>query len=347
MAVIHIAFMRYHNHLTETTCTQGEDEDRFQCARRLTIAAYQGILYNEFLPVLTGSVLEDYSATDYDEDGDPATMIEANIAFRFHFAVPRGLPVVDSKGLKDVRYNVSVPFPGAEAFSEPGEIPFGGQSFGGGFPFGTLPFLLPSVNGFGTFGEYSFLQVARGMANTKAPQFNEVVSDSLRNLPLAGGGLDIPTLTLKRHEQLGIPSYLTVREHFLQASFYDGTTCNEDLTDSEECFEIITGDQGEAQKLRDGLGILGIVQKVKNIPLWTGFLYEKKVASGILGETQSAVLREQLRRARNFDRFYWGKDLSTSEKNEVEDIKLSDIIEIAFGGSNPINFIQEDVFVIQ
>ena len=102
LIAMHTLWMREHNRVAEDLSKLNpdwNDERTFQEARRIVIAEYQHIIYNEWLPPLLGTdftkayrinPLSNGHSSDYDETLDPRVTNEfATAAFRFgHSIIP-------------------------------------------------------------------------------------------------------------------------------------------------------------------------------------------------------------------------------------------------------------------
>ena len=339
LMLVNLAFIRYHNHLAESECAHlADDEEIFQCARRLNIAVYQHLVYGEFMQALTGQdLISDY--TGYDPSVDPSLSAEFNICSRFHYAQPSDIFQADENCQLDLDFDMP-PIPGLEFFGDPppGTLPFAGIRFNV-FPFGAPTWLLGLPGFFANTDP--FKQLLRSIFCFEAPKFNEKVDDIVRNQPAGAGGVDIPAVTLARHDNLGVESYYNVHKFVLNEEIYGSRGCpavfgtpeKARLPDPWPCFKRVVGsNRRKAQQLKQDLQAVGLVGKLSEIPLWTGCTIEAKADGSLLGRTQNELVREQLRRVRDADRFFYRAPgvLTSSELANVESLKLSSIFRIAF-----------------
>jgi Animal haem peroxidase len=336
LGVVHLAFVRLHNQLTESDFCNAinNDEDRFQCARRLNIAIYQHIVFGELMETLVGRNLND-EYEGYDGALDASLMAEADICARFHFSVPWGIPLADEDCDLLTDY-APPPLRGMDwqGDPQPGWIPFAGVRFNQ-YPIGAFPVILgsPSL----ATGHDPFHQLIRGLTCFNAPKYNEEVDNIIRSQPTPPAGVDVPAHAYARIQQLGIAPFLEVHERMAHGKIYGEEGCpssyrdDATLEDPLSCFTMITGDEDKARRLMDGLRYGGIVPKVKNIPLFAGIVYEKKTGGSHLGTTQTAVIVEQMRRSRDADRFYYLNDLNENEINFVHQFNMNIVLRRAFG----------------
>ncbi|GAB6023039.1 hypothetical protein CHUAL_007131 [Chamberlinius hualienensis] len=113
LTIFHIIFLREHNRIASGLAhlhPEWDDETLFQESRRIVIAIYQNIIYNEFLPVLLGwQKMHEYGlvlsrsgfSDPYDSFTNPSVINEfATAAFRFgHSMVQATIQLVSDKGL--------------------------------------------------------------------------------------------------------------------------------------------------------------------------------------------------------------------------------------------------------
>ena len=103
MAVAQTVFMREHNRLAEELAKlnpKWDDERLYQESRRILIAQWQHITYNEWLPITIGRQkmqqlgllpLQDGFSNDYDANLNPAILNEfVTAAFRFGHSMVQG-----------------------------------------------------------------------------------------------------------------------------------------------------------------------------------------------------------------------------------------------------------------
>lgn len=100
LTVVNSLFIRNHNNLSDKLAIinpHWDDEKLFQEARKINIAIYQKIIYEEWLPILLGEKSKLLTFTSYNENVDASTLNEfSNSAFRiFHSFLPSMLDVRD------------------------------------------------------------------------------------------------------------------------------------------------------------------------------------------------------------------------------------------------------------
>lgn len=166
--------------------------------------------------------------------------------------------------------------------------------------------------------------VLRGLAGQRHQRIDTRVVDDVRNFLFGqpgAGGFDLASLNLQRGRDHGLGSYNDVREALglgRKNGFWD-----------------ISSDVAVVDALAS------VYDSVDDIDLWVGGLAENPVDGGQLGELFRFIVVDQFRRLRDGDRYWYERTLTREERDEVEDLRLSDIIRLntAIGTE-----IQNDVF---
>ncbi|MBT8473559.1 MAG: hypothetical protein KJN99_13205, partial [Marinicaulis sp.] len=153
--------------------------------------------------------------------------------------------------------------------------------------------------------------VLRGLAAQKSQAFDNMIVDDLRNFlfgPPGAGGFDLAALNIQRGRDRGLPSYNDVRE----------ALGLERATD----FSDISSNVSVSEKLAMAYA------DVDDIDLWVGGVSEDSLPGegSQLGETFRAIVVHQFTALRDFDRFWWERDLTRPEKAMIKHVRLSDII---------------------
>ena len=288
LTAVHVVWMREHNRRAAELAAahaDWDDETLYQEARAHTVALYQSIVYNDWLPSLLGSqsgLLGAYSG--YTPSADPRIDLAFSTAvFRFgHTMVPE--LVVP----RDACLDSTIP-PSAG-----GALPFAG---GTGGPF-TIFTLLGLTQGIDT--------VLLDMALTHAFAVDPRVEDSIRDIPGSSVTFDTLATNLNRARMSGIETYTDLRAGYLHGNdrkIYGQGDCPSNAknaaTDPVECFAEITSDPALAATLADLYG------KVTRVDAWVGVVSEDKPAGSILGPTAAAAIADQFARLRDGDRYYF------------------------------------------
>ena len=170
--------------------------------------------------------------------------------------------------------------------------------------------------------------ILRGLAVTAAQATDPHVIDDLRNFlfgPPGAGGLDLASLNLQRGRDHGLPSYNVVRTTFGR--------------DAANGFADVTNEVTRQQALSSVFSSPDLMDP------WMGLLSEDPLPGAAVGPTLQRVLRQQFRRTRDGDRFFYlnDPDLKPALK-EIEASTLAKVIERNTGitGLQPNLFLLKD-----
>ena len=169
--------------------------------------------------------------------------------------------------------------------------------------------------------------ILRGLAKQVAQRLDTLIVDDVRNFlfgPPGSGGFDLASLNMQRGRDHGLPLYNDVRE---QMGLSRATS-----------FQEINSDPDIQMKLQEAYG------DVDSIDLWAGGLAEEPLAGSHLGELFQLIIKAQFEALRDGDRFWYERKLSTSELDEVQLTRLSDVIRRNTGIGAEL---QDNVFNIQ
>lgn len=165
--------------------------------------------------------------------------------------------------------------------------------------------------------------ILRGASTQLAQELDSQVVDDVRNFlfgPPGAGGLDLVSLNIQRGRDHGLADYNQTRV---------------DLgLEPVTSFDQITSNPELAAALEETYGT------VDNIDLWVGGLAEDHLDGSSMGQTFSTIIVDQFERIRAGDRFWYQNVLSGNELLEIENTRLSDIIERNTGIEN----LQTNVF---
>lgn len=156
-----------------------------------------------------------------------------------------------------------------------------------------------------------------------AQEIDNMVIDDVRNFlfgPPGAGGFDLASLNIQRGRDHGLADYNQVREDF-------GLERVEDFSD-------ITSDSEVAAKLEELYG------DVDNIDVWVGGLAEDHAEGSSLGELFTTIIADQFQRIRDGDANWYQNVLSGRQLAEVDNTRLSDILE----RNTDITDLRENVF---
>jgi peroxidase len=166
--------------------------------------------------------------------------------------------------------------------------------------------------------------VLRGLAAQECQAIDLYVIDDVRNFLFGApgaGGFDLAALNVQRGRDHGLPSYNAVREAMGLGRL--------------SSFVQITSDPEVQARLAETYG------EIDAIDAWVGALAEDPLPGAMVGELVATIVREQFAALRDGDRYWYANVLGRRERDQVEGIRLSDVIRAntAIGAEIP-----DDVF---
>jgi hypothetical protein len=317
-------FAREHNRIVSLLPAAMPEEDKFQIARAVVIAAEQYITYNEFLPAM-GLILDPY--TGYDPDIDcGATNEFATIGYRGH-AMIRGVVDVRTQAarystetiqwLEDL--DIKVTFSGAEVRLE---IPMSFTTF-------FQPDLVERVE---------VGPMLQGIGLRAGKKNDELMTNKIRSLtaPMSETTQvvnDLSAVDIARGRDHGLPSYNQVR---LAYGLAPRTSFREITGEESEDFPadplLPPGLEIDEPHSLDWVGLYdidgnpttpeadnavrgvrrtplaarlkGIYGDVEKVDAFIGMICEAHLPGMEFGELQSTIWRREFTRLRDGDRFY-------------------------------------------
>jgi hypothetical protein len=316
LTVLQTLFLDNHNRLAtelHKEYPKWGDKRLFEVARKLNIAEYQEIIYNEWIPdVLGASALARYSGYNPDVNATIATEF-STVAFRFgHTLLSDELQRQGNNGM-----NVAAPVPLAKDFFDPGILHGKGR-----------PTTIDPVTGLTTT---NIGAVLKGDADGNAQAEDEQVISGVRNLlfnevvPDVGFGQDLIALDIERARDNGIGSYNQVRV----ALGLPAVTSFAQITSNVQVQHALQAAYGN----------------VKNIDAFEGGLAEEPLPGSNFGPLFQRIMVDQFTNLRDGDRFFYlNEPFSPSEKVILEQgDTLAKVIEANTGITN----LQKHVFIFE
>jgi len=289
------------------------DQQLFNEARKLNIAQYQSIIYNEWIPAVLGAnALSAY--TGYNPNVNASIANEfSTVAFRFGHSLLSGSIARDLNNGQSAAANV----PLEQDFFDPTIL--NGQEQ----PTGTDP-----VTGLGTTDIGAIL---KGDADSNAQADDVQAINEIRNelfnevVPGVGYGQDLIALDIQRGRDNGIGSYNQVRESMGLAPVTS--------------FSQITSNVQVQQELQAAYG------NVNNIDAFEGGLAEDHVPGSDVGPLFQAIMVNQFTRLRDGDRFFYLNETFTPSEQALlnQGNTLAKVIE----ANTNITNLQSNVFFFQ
>ena len=275
LSTMHTIWVREHNRIATQLGNMNPHWDKervFQESRRIVIAQWQHIIYNEWLPIVLG---KEYMKTfnllpttdgyteDYDPSVDPRINNEfAAAAFRFgHSMIPSHLPARDSSGKDVSSRNLK------HVFNEP---------------------ILLQQPGF-------IENMIRGQAMEDAPAWDPAFNGDIMNHLFDdddSGGLDLPALNIQRARDHGIPGYNRYREICASGSYHAVRDFSELSSDGYLSFD-------DVRKLQL------VYEDVEDIDLFVAGVLETTHSDSLVGPTFKCIIGDQFIRFKRGDRFWY------------------------------------------
>ena len=340
MALINSAFIRRHNqHATNlsTLNSDWDDEKLFQEARKITIAEYQHIVFDEYIPVVLGPITDSIRKyRGYDDEVDTRTSIEfASGAFRYGHSAVSPYNLIQANGSL-YRFTLPAgifgPFPITSS-----QLPFAGQ-LGGPLNVATA---LATAGGIGN--------VLRGLINSVADDVDIQINDVIRNIVFGGSigrGVDLLAVDIFRGRNNGLPSYHELRKKFYNVkglpagdnNIYQacGANKNDPNPDAIACFDLITSNHTLA------LALQSIYGKVNNIDGLVGLLSENRYPGAVFSRTTAGIIAKEYQTKRDGDPWWYEAILTDDELSAVKSVRLSTILSSVYN----LTGLPDNVFVV-
>ena len=213
---MHTTFMREHNRqcdLIKAKHPDWTDEQIYQKARKIVSGIEQSICYNEWLPMMTGTQMPEYTGFNPEINPQISNVFSA-AAFRY------GHSTINSKIIRMDEHGH--PMPGgdmrlAQAFFQPHAIRE-------------------------SEGVTCFL---KGMCYQPEQDVDCKMIDDLRNMlfgPPGAGGMDLAAINMQRGRERGLPDYNTIRQNFGLTPYTDFNEITDDPILVQKLYDVYDGD---------------------------------------------------------------------------------------------------------
>jgi hypothetical protein len=322
LMAIEILFVREHNRQAEIlqqAHPTWTDQQLYEGARQITIAEYQSIVFNEYLPSLLGNgAVANY--TGYDPNVNPSIAnVFSEAAFRFgHSQLDDDIQFLSNNG-SNFAFSYTGPDGSSVAVNTPADVASGdtGIPLLDGF-FNASIMSVPGVEG----------SILKYLSSDVAQSVDLKMVDSVRNVlfgaPGSGaGGEDLFALDVERGRDVGLP---TLNETRIAYGLTPYTS-----------FAQITSDPTVQADLKALYGT------VDNVELFVGGLAENHAAGSSVGSTFGAIIADQFERVRDGDRMWYQNIFSGPQLQAIQNTTLSGLIAANTGTTN----LQSDVFFFQ
>ncbi|WML91261.1 peroxidase family protein [Thiothrix lacustris] len=152
--------------------------------------------------------------------------------------------------------------------------------------------------------------ILRGAASQTAQAVDPMIVDDVRNFLFGQpgeGGLDLASLNIQRGRDHGLAGY----------------------GDAREALGLKPVNSFDSNVWREGFGakLASVYDSPADVDLWVAGLAEKPVGDSLFGETFTAILSDQFTRLRDGDRFFYQNQFSGQQLKDLNNLKLSDILE--------------------
>jgi hypothetical protein len=314
LTALQTLFVRNHNLIAgqlQQLHPTWSDEQLYQEARKLNIAEYQSIIYNEYLPTLLGpDALPQY--TGYKDNVNVSIATEfSTVAFRFgHSMLNNQVQRQDNNG-QNLNLTGGASISLAEDFFDPNLLN----------PSGTIDPLTGQAC-------TDIDPVLKGDADGHAQAMDVEVINAVRNLLFANGQLvdqDLIARDVQRARDDGIGTYNQVRVAYGLPAVTS--------------FAQITSNVQVQNELQAAYG------NVNNIDPFEGGLAEDHVAGSTVGPLFQAIMVDQFTRLRDGDRFFYQNEkLARQERTIVEQ---GDTLAKVIEANTQVTNLQSNVFLFQ
>ena len=151
--------------------------------------------------------------------------------------------------------------------------------------------------------------IMHGLALNVAQEIDNHLVDDVRNFlfgPPGSGGFDLASLNIQRGRDHGLPDYNSVRRQL--------------GLDVRTGFDQITSDETLQAALSQAYS------SVDEVDVWVGALAEDHLPDAAVGELLHRVILDQFLALRAGDRFWYQRNLTVPEFQQVRQTRLSDVI---------------------
>ncbi|OQV25326.1 Peroxidasin [Hypsibius exemplaris] len=315
LTISHTIWMRYHNVIADELHRLNpswDDERLFQESRRIVVAVFQHIAFNEYLPRTLGQAVQDAAGlrlrksgyfNEYDSSCDATITNEfAAAAFRFGHTLVRG---------EFGRYNNDL---------KPANV-------------SKLNLFQHFARGDILYENFGVDQVLIGFTVEPMQNADSIISKSLTDQLFEDpgrkfSGQDLISINIMRGRDHGVPGYNEFREH-----------CN--LTRAADFSDLVSYMPAE---------VVAAMQKVyahvDDLDLYLAGISEYPVYGGVVGPTFACLLGEQFYRTRKCDRFWYetGDPLLRFSEAQLSSIRKMTLAKVVCANSDTMDLVQRSVF---
>jgi len=328
LALMHTIWMRQHNKVAATLSSMHSDwtdENLYEEAKRITVAQYQHITFNEYLPALLGDSFGQSMGLHAWGSDTVMNKDQCSSMNRRHFHTSY------QKHLDPTAYNA---FPTAAMRYGHSTVPDKLEGFNNAdekdqeISLSTHVFV-PSM----LYNSNNFDSLLRGLVRQPQEKVDYMYSDSYLNKLYAGNhsfGMDLPALNIQRGRDHGLPSYTAYRE-----------ACGLSVPQSFEDLEDLMDD-----KSREDLSAK--YEDVRDIDLYVGGVLESPAEDAVVGPTFRCILGKSYHRLKYGDRYWYEhRDQKGSfTEEQLSAIKKTTLSRIICDNSEGIDKVQRQSFIL-
>jgi peroxidase len=317
LTAVQTLFVRNHNQIASqlhTAHPAWTDEQLYQEARKLNIAQYQSIVYNEWIPALLGqNALPNYRG--YNSKVNASISNEfSTVAFRFGHSLLSAEIERQTNAGTDITGD-----------------PTGDSSLSLAYDFfdSTILSATPGVDALTGHETSNIGAILKGDADGVSQATDTMAVQDVRNLLFGNGGMggeDLMARDVQRDRDNGIPDYNSLRV----AMGLPAVTS----------FAQITSDVAVQQELA-----AAYPGGVNTIDAFEGGLAEDHVTGSDVGPLFQAIMVDQFTRLRNGDRFFYQNENFTPEEMRI--INQGNTLAETIENNTNITNLQSDVMVFR
>ncbi|OXA57627.1 Chorion peroxidase [Folsomia candida] len=315
LMIMHLIWLREHNRVAvelQNINPFWSDEQLFQEARRIVIAEYEHIIYNEWLPIIIGrEYMESYSIlplsrkkafNGYDPEIDASIENAFSAAgFRMGHSLVQGLVrLINEFGQANEAVTISNHAENAVRTRAPNQID----------------------------------KWIRGLAQQPIQSFDPFVTRHLngRLFQARGGmfGMDLSALNIQRARDHGIPGYNAFREL---------CQTGKRAKSFEEFKDWISPEIVDEMRR--------IYDHPDDVDLWIGGISESPLKGALIGPTFTCIVGDQFARTKKGDRYFYdiGDQTHSFSPDQLQELRKSSMARVLCDNGDELEAIQPSVFL--
>ncbi|GBB95321.1 hypothetical protein RclHR1_02510015 [Rhizophagus clarus] len=328
LALMHTIWIREHNYQAKQVVINnpklaGNDEEIYQRARRWTIAEYQHIVYEEFLPAALGFKMPPYGGYDQNIYVDTSAIFAA-VAFRYGHSQVRPYNVVDGCTEEPIVLHPDYTTPD----SHPNRFYYVGRAIAVDPPPNSplthdqLDYTPARMLALATGTTDGVDNIIVSMLRETAANFDLMFTTPMRHMPAL---IDLFSVDVARGRLAGLQPYNVYRTYYHPAgNLYSNPACDVNAAeDPIECFSLITSNITIATNLKYFYGKVSLIDAMIGM-----FAEDKQGPTFPLPPTITNIIKEEFEKKRYGDRFWYeGNTFTAAEQALIKTTTMKTIIE--------------------